>query len=80
MSLIVVIAVDIKAKEYCAEESCYYDSCGLETKNFYAKIFPGANFLQNFRIDGDKYKYQSGYVFSGSLGYRWCKGLSLEGE
>lgn len=48
--------------------------------NFYAKILSGANFLQNTAIEGNKSTYQTGYVIAGSLGYRWCCDLRLEGE
>lgn len=48
--------------------------------NFYAKIFGGANFLQNTTITGNKSKYDTGYIIAGSLGYHWCYGLRLEGE
>jgi opacity protein-like surface antigen len=61
------------AQECCEEESC----C---TGNFYAKVFGGANFLQNTTITGNNAHYHAGYLVSGSLGYSWCCGLSLEGE
>lgn len=46
----------------------------------YAKVLAGANFLQDTHIQGNKSTYQTGYLVSGSLGYSWCYGLSLEGE
>ncbi len=49
--------------------------------NFYAKIFGGANFLQDTKISGNKASYEPGYIFAGSLGYCWRPyGLYLEGE
>lgn len=57
------------------------DKCCLKEMNFYAKIFGGANFLQNTKIDGNKTTYRGGYVFTGSLGYRWrYYGLRFEFE
>ncbi|MBY0529032.1 MAG: porin family protein [Rhabdochlamydiaceae bacterium] len=57
------------------------DSCHLDEMNFYAKIFGGANFLQNTTVYGNKSSYQTGYVFSGSFGYSWRRyGLRFEAE
>lgn len=44
--------------------------------NFYAKIFSGANFLQNRNAT----TYKSGYILAGSLGYCWNCGFCLEAE
>lgn len=57
------------------------NNCCLEELNFYAKIFGGANFLQNTTINGNKASYETGYVASGALGFCWrYYGLRLEGE
>ncbi|MES2121520.1 MAG: outer membrane beta-barrel protein [Chlamydiota bacterium] len=65
-----------KANAQAARESCCVDGM-----NFYVEAFGGANFLQHTTIDGNKTSYQTGYVFSGMLGYSWndC-GLRLEAE
>src|SRR5579863_2225735 len=55
-------------------------SCCINQTNFYAKIFSGANFLQNTSIDENNASYKTGYIITGSLGYCWPYGLRLEGE
>lgn len=69
------MAGDAHAQEWCEESYC----CNEET-NFYAKIFSGVNFLQNTSIGENTSTYQTGYIIAGSLGYKWCYGLSLEAE
>jgi opacity protein-like surface antigen len=56
------------------------NNCSVDKKSFYAKIFSGANFLQNTTIDGNKCAYQTGYIIAGSLGYFCYYGLHVEGE
>jgi opacity protein-like surface antigen len=63
-----------------AEEWCDEDTCCMDETQYYAKILGGANFLQNTTLDGNKSTYQPGYITSGSIGYCWCYGLSLEAE
>jgi opacity protein-like surface antigen len=75
MSLLFFMEANAQAQEWCAEDSCCVDG-----KNFYAKIFGGANFLQNTAIEKNKTKYQTGYIIAGSLGYYWRNGLRLEAE
>jgi opacity protein-like surface antigen len=76
MSLVFFMAADVQAQEQPAKSS----SC-VDEMNFYAKILGGANFLQDTTINGNKTTYETGYVFSGSLGYCWrYYGLRLEGE
>lgn len=58
----------------------FRDGHAEEETSFYAKVFAGANFLQNTFTDENKSTYQPGYVIAGSLGYRWCYGLRVEGE
>ena len=58
---------------------CCFESC-LDSNAFYAEIFGGANFLETEKSGGIKYDYQTGYIVSGSLGYRVCYGLRLEAE
>jgi opacity protein-like surface antigen len=56
------------------------DTCCVDMKNVYAKIYGGANFLQSTSISGNHATYDAGYVFAGSLGYCWHYGLHWEGE
>lgn len=56
------------------------NACCVDQTNFYAKIFGGANFLQNATISGNTTRFEPGYLFSGSLGYTWRHGLHIEGE
>lgn len=62
--------------EFC----CYVDSCVVNQNKFYAKVFGGANFLQDTRFSGNHVRFNTGYVASGSLGYDWCNGMRLEFE
>lgn len=81
MPLLAFIAADARAQECCAEDLSYEEnSCCYDEANFYAKVFGGANFLQNVKVAGNKPTYETGYVIAGSLGYRWCNGLRLEAE
>jgi hypothetical protein len=79
--LLFFMAANAQAQEGCDEDPCCVeDSCCVDETNFYAKIFSGANFLQNTSIEGNKSTYQTGYIVAGSLGYCWCNGLCLEAE
>jgi opacity protein-like surface antigen len=79
--LLVVIATQTQAQEWYAEEFCCNESCcRFDRTKFYAEIFSGANFLDNTAIEGNKSKYNPGYIIACSLGYSWCYGLRLEGE
>lgn len=81
MSLLFFMAADVQAQEWCEDNfCCYEDICCTDETNFYAKIFGGANFLQNTTLNDNKARYQTGYVIAGSLGYCWCYGLYLEAE
>jgi opacity protein-like surface antigen len=51
-----------------------------ESPDFHAKVFGGANFLQNTSLSGNKASYSTGYILSGSIGYYLCEGLCLEAE
>ena len=68
MSLLFFMAADAQAQEVA---KLHEDSCCIDKTNFYAKIFGGANFLQNTTIEGNKATYQTGYIVAGSLGYCW---------
>ncbi len=53
----------------------------------YAGVFGGANWLdvsksghRNDSRGGAKADFDVGYLIGGSIGYRWCGGLRLEGE
>ena len=74
--LVIFMAAVAQAQERCDEDLC----CRVDETNFYAKIFAGANFLQNTDTSGNKSSYQTGYIIAGSLGYCWRYGLSLEAE
>jgi opacity protein-like surface antigen len=75
------MAADVQTQEWCTQEyCCYEDSCCVDESNFYAKIFAGANFLQNTTINENNTTYQAGYIVGGSLGYCWRYGLCVEGE
>lgn len=74
MSFIFLLGANVQAQEWDAEFCCEDDS------NFYAKFFGGANILQNSSVSGHKITYRTGYILSGSVGYRWCNGVKLEGE
>lgn len=92
MSLLFFMATDAQAQECCDEDFCCDDNfcCDVDfccfpapcfsKTNLYAKFFGGANFLQNTRLDGNRAKYQTGYILAGSLGYCWSCGLRLEAE
>ncbi len=81
MTLLLFIAADARAQEWDAKKTCCYEEdCSLNETNFYGQIFAGANFLQNTALNGNKAKYDTGYVAQGSFGYCWCYGLRVEGE
>lgn len=67
-SMLFCTGTDVQADEYMA------------SNEFYAEAFGGANFLQTEKSGGIVSDYNTGYVVSGSLGYRWCYGLRVEGE
>lgn len=71
------ITADATAQD-CCDENNY--CCIDENTNFYAKIFSGANFLQNSTTGRNRTTYQTGYILDGSLGYSWRYGLSVEAE
>lgn len=64
------------ANNWCDQNSCYVDdSC------FYAKVFTGANFLDNCKkYDGNKTTYKTGYIVAASLGFCLNYGFRLEAE
>ncbi len=72
-SVVFFMAAD--ATEWRAE-----DRCCMDKSNLYAKIFGGANFLQDTTTNGNKATYEAGYIVSGSGGYCWRYGLRFEGE
>lgn len=61
-------------------QGCDDDFCCVDQKKFYAKIFGGANFLQNTSISGNECTYQPGYIVAGSLGRCFRCGVRLEAE
>jgi len=67
-------------EEWYGDEWYSDESCCLNEMNFSAKVLAGANFLQNTTTNGNRFKYQPGYIVAGSFGYSWNYGLSLEAE
>lgn len=63
----------------CSEVSCI-DSYDWEDRPYYAKISGGVNFLQTDRRGGVDYNFETGFIFSGSLGTHLCHGFHLEAE
>lgn len=64
-------------------------TCGLvsnasaeiwELDGFYLKGFAGPNWVQAKKDHDTKCNFNTGYAVGGSIGYRFCNGLSLEGE
>ena len=81
MVLLLSIATDAQAKAWDTQKSCFLEDAGcLNKRNFYGQFFAGANFLQKTDLNSNKANYQTGYTLGGSLGYRLCYGISLEGE
>lgn len=77
------LAVNMAYAEECQTACCdvsvcqAYNSCHMQ---FYAKFLAGANFLQNNKISGNCFDYQTGYLVGGAIGCQLCDGLSLEAE
>ena len=82
MSPLFFMAVDAQAQKKRLQEKSYptEDTSCVDETNFYAKIFGGANFLQNTRIEDNKTSYNAGYIVAGSLGYSAPYGLRPEAE
>lgn len=76
ISILAISLANAQPSEAPVKESYHV----IEKSCFYAKIFSGSNFLQDTTLDGNFTQYQTGYTIAGSLGYRWCCGLRLEGE
>jgi opacity protein-like surface antigen len=76
VSMLLCVLTVSHADVFC---DCCYDD-GMDSNTFYAEVLGGANFLQTQKSGGIKNDYQTGYIISGSLGYRWCYGLRVEGE
>ncbi len=55
------------------EEPCCTDS-------LYGEIFCGSNFLDLQKKNLTRFIFDTGYVVSTSVGYRWCNGIRLELE
>lgn len=60
---------------------CYEDPCCEDQTGFYIGGFGGANFISTSRDCGQNRRhFDTGYVFSASLGYRWCHNVRFEFE
>lgn len=46
----------------------------------YGSFFDGINFVQSETRHETDLHFKPGYLVGGSLGYRWCEGLRVEGE
>lgn len=81
ISFLVVLTARLQAQECCERPSCFFlgNFC-FDKTNLYAKFFGGVNFLQSTDISDTRAKYNAGHIIAGSLGYRFCNGLILEGE
>lgn len=55
-------------------------SNSASTSGIYIELFGGANFLQTSSNNHIQPTFETGYIVSGSLGYKWCNGLRLEAE
>lgn len=77
---ILSLIASILCSNTCIQAEDYFDYIHSDESKIYAEVFGGANFLQTQTSGGVKSDYQTGYVLSGSLGYRWCYGLRLEAE
>lgn len=51
-----------------------------EETGLYGKFLSGANVLQDTSTDGNKTRYEIGYIVSGALGLNTCYGVGLEVE
>lgn len=60
---------------------CYEDPCCEDQTGFYIGGFGGANFISTSRNCGhNRRNFDTGYVLSASLGYRWCHNVRFEFE
>lgn len=60
---------------------CYEDPCCEDQTGFYIGGFGGANFISTSRDCGQNRRhFDTGYVFTASLGYRWCHNVRFEFE
>lgn len=77
ISLLLTMTSYSHAQEY---GYIFDDPSFCSAQNFYMKIFSGPNFLDTRKRDGVSSRYDTGFIVSGSLGFRWCYGLRVEGE
>lgn len=60
---------------------CYEDPCCEDQTGFYIGGFGGASFISTSKSCGrNKRHFDTGYVLSASLGYRWCHNVRVEFE
>jgi opacity protein-like surface antigen len=78
ISVILLVLLSLMPTNAQAQDWCEEDFCCADETNFYAKLFTGANFLQNTSISGNKASYETGYIIAGSFGYRFCSDLRVE--
>jgi opacity protein-like surface antigen len=46
----------------------------------YASVFGGVNWLENIKKNHHKFKFQTGYLVGGAVGYEWCNNIRAEAE
>lgn len=51
-----------------------------DVESFYASIFGGVDFASDKKKNGVKAEFDTGYVVTGAVGYRFCEGFRVEGE
>ena len=77
--LLVLLAMPQTVRLF-GQELCFEDPFVDQRNNYYVEIFGGANFLQSFKRGRVTTDFETGYIVSGSVGYRWCDTLRFEAE
>jgi len=80
MAAVLTFSATAQAQTQDCYDFCNEDPCCENNNPFYAEILGGANFLQITGSASNSIKCKTGYVVSGSLGYRLCYGVRVEAE
>lgn len=59
---------------------CYEDPCCEDQTGFYVGAFGGGNWVATSNCGLNRRSFDVGYVFTGSIGYRWCHNVRFEFE
>lgn len=60
---------------------CYEDPCCEDQSGFYIGGFGGASFISTSKNHNEiKRHFDTGYILSASIGYRWCHSVRVEFE